>query len=150
MSFPSSQFLARALQPDHVTNPYAKLDQGSRKLKHTLHSKCIADVQPYLEADGSLGRGIFGFVKNQLHTDIVRKASLNRGPNRVLGSHPPPIHASEAQLPRLTRTTLSQLRSGHCGKLRDFQKVSEKRMMTPRGVYQGASGASMDAPGVGL
>ena len=30
-------------------------DQGPRRLKHTLRSKCIADVQPYLEADGSLG-----------------------------------------------------------------------------------------------
>ena len=98
------------------------LDQGSRKLKHTLRSKCIADVQPYLEADGSLGRGNFGFVKNKLHTDIVRKATSNRGPNCVLGSHPPPIHACEAGLPRLTRTTLAQLCSGHCGKLRDFQK----------------------------
>ena len=118
----SSQFLARALQPGHVSYPFATLDQGSRKLKHTLRSKCIADVQPYLEADGSLGRGNFGPVKNKLHTDIVRKATSIRGPNRVLGSHPPPIHACEAGLPRLTRTTLAQLRSGHCGKLRDFQK----------------------------
>ena len=43
-------------------------------------------------------------------------------PNRVLGAHPPPINPNENQLPRQSRVTLSQLRSGHCSKLRDFQK----------------------------
>ena len=117
----SSQFLARALQPEHVSYPYAQLDQGRRGLKHTLRSKCIADVQPYLEDDGSLGRGQFSHVKNKLHTDIVDKSIRNRAPNRVLGVLPPPIDASEASLPRKTRTTLSQLRSGHCARLRDYQ-----------------------------
>ena len=117
----SSQFLARALHPDHVSHPYALLDQGRRGLKQTLRSKCIADVQPYLEEDGSLGRGQFSLVKNKLHTDIVDKSIRNRAPNRVLGVLPPPIDASEASLPRITRTSLSQLRSGHCARLKDYQ-----------------------------
>ena len=117
----SAQHLARTLQPGHVSYPFAQIDNSPRRLKHTLRSKCIADVQPYLEADGSLGRGNFSYVKNQLHTDIVRKSIESSGPNRVLGVRPPPIHASETSLPRITRTTLSQLRSGHCGKLKDLQ-----------------------------
>ena len=117
----SAQYLARFLQIDHVTYPFAQVDNGPRKLKHTLRSKCLADVEPYLEVDGSLGRGNFPRVKNQLHTDIVRKALENTGPNRVLGVRPPPIHASETSLPRISRTTLSQLRSGHCARLKVFQ-----------------------------
>ena len=117
----SAQSLAKFLQSDHVTYPFAQVDNGPRKLRHTLRSKCLADVEPYLEADGSLGRGNFSYVKNQLHTDIVRKALENSGPNRVLGVRPPPIHASELSLPRVSRTTLSQLHSGHCAKLKSYQ-----------------------------
>ena len=47
----SSQYLARSLQSDNVSFPYAQVDQGPRSLKHTLRSKCIGDVQQYLEAD---------------------------------------------------------------------------------------------------
>ena len=61
------------------------------------------------------------YVKNSLHTDIVRKSTNNFQPNCVLGSKPPPIHKSERSLPCITRRTLSQLRSGHCARLRDFQ-----------------------------
>ena len=118
----ASQSLARYLQPGHVSYPYAQVGQGPRTLKHTLRSKCIGDVQPYLEADGSLGRGQFGYVKNRLHTDIVRKAIQESAPNRVLGAHPPPINKNENHLPRKSRVTLSQLRSGHCAKLKDYQR----------------------------
>ena len=45
----------------------------------------------------------------------------NAAPNRVLGRPPPPISKAESSLPRITRTVLSQLRSGHCARLRDFQ-----------------------------
>ena len=117
----SAQCLARFLQSEHVSFPFAQVDDGPRRLRDTLRSKCIADVAPYLEADGTIGRGNFSYVKNQLHTDIVKKVLDNTGPNRVLGVPPPPIHASETSLPRISRTTLSQLRSGFCAKLKDFQ-----------------------------
>ena len=86
-----------------------------------LRSKCIADVQPHLEDDGSLGRDQFSYVKNKLHTDIIDKSIRNRAPNCVLGVPPPPVDASEAYLPRPTWTTLSQLHSGHCARLKDYQ-----------------------------
>ena len=117
----SDQFLARSLQPDHVSYPYTSLDQGPRRLRHTLRLKCLADIEPYLEADGTVSRGKFPAIKKQLHTDIVGQAIDSLGPNRVLGRSPPPIDASETSLPRITRVTLSQLRSGHCVKLRDLQ-----------------------------
>ena len=116
------QFLARALQPGHVSFPYVQMDQGPRRLRETLRSKCLADVQPYLEADGTLAPGNYQRVKDSLHTDIVARAIQNSAPNRVLGVRPPPVDASETSLPRLSRMTLSQLRSGFCGRMKDYQK----------------------------
>ena len=117
----SSQFLARSLQPNHVSHPVVQLDQGPRRLKHTLRSKCIAAVQPYLQPDGTLSQGRFPAVKNLLHTAIVGDTINNLGPNRVLGVPPPLVDASESSLPRQTRTVLAQLRSGQCGRLKDYQ-----------------------------
>ena len=117
----SSQFLAKALQPHHVSNLYVKLDKGRRDLRDTLRSKCINDVQPFLDENGDLPRGSYNEVKSQLHTNIVRDAINRSAPNRVLGRCPPEIHDSEKYLQRAHRVTLSQLRSGHCARLRDYQ-----------------------------
>ena len=70
----SSQFLARTLDPSHVSYPFTTLDQGPRKLKHTLRSKCIEDVRPYLENDGTFSRGNFNKVKNKLHCKKGRES----------------------------------------------------------------------------
>jgi len=43
-----------------------------------------------------------------------------RPSNRVLGFKPPPVHKSEARLPRSWRTTLAQLRSDFCKRLNSF------------------------------
>ena len=117
----SSQFLARSLDPNHVSHPFTTLDQGPRKLKHTLRSTCIEDVSPYLEESGTISRGNYDMVKNKLHNDIVRKSINRSSNNRVIGCKPPPVNSNENHLPGVTRVTLSQLRSGQCARLRDFQ-----------------------------
>ena len=110
----SAQFLAQSLQPHHVSHPNTTLDQGPRKLKDTLCSKVLADVSPYLEDDGTLQRGNYAAVKNQLHPDIVSKNIRNSNNNRVIGLPPPPVNSNENHLPRIIRVTLAQLRSGFC------------------------------------
>ena len=117
----SAQFLARSLQPSHPSHHYAQLDQGHRQLKHTLRSKVIEDVRPYLESDGTAREGSFSYIKNAFHTDIVSKVVRDLAPNRVLGHPPVAVSKSEIYLPRLIRATLSQLRSGACACLKDFQ-----------------------------
>jgi len=42
-------------------------------------------------------------------------------PNRVLGASPPDISPLESLLPRSVRTTLAQLRSGHCRLLNTYK-----------------------------
>ena len=58
---------------------------------------------------------------DKIHTDVVRDAMDRLAPNRVLRQRPPKINPNEKTLPRKTRVTLAQLRSGHCARLKDFQ-----------------------------
>ena len=124
----ASQFLAKALHPDHISHHYVKLDRGRRSNKHTLQSKCIDDVRQYLDEEGNLPRGSYNEVKNNIHTDIVREALNRSSAYRVLGRRPPEISNQETYLPRLSRVTLSQLRSGHCARLRDYQFYKLKKV----------------------
>ena len=117
----SSQFLAHTLQPSHVSHVHMMLDQGPRKLKQTLCSKVYEDVSPYLEEDGTVAPGNYVNIANNLHTDIVAKAISRPEPNRILIRKPPTVYKNKQSLPCITRVTLSQLRFGHCARLRDFQ-----------------------------
>ena len=57
-----------------------------------------------------------------LHTSFVNTAIGNMKDNRVLNSRPPSINDEETTLQRRQRTTLSQLRSGHCKFLNFYKK----------------------------
>ena len=117
----SAQFLARALQPEHPSHPFVTRQDGRRANKHTLKSKTIETVRPFLDADGKIAPGTYRSTINDIHTNAVTSAINNQAPNRVLGTRPPQISKQERRLPRVTRSVLSQLRSGFCSKLRDFQ-----------------------------
>ena len=117
----SSQFLARALQENHPSHRHVIRDKGRRSLAETLRSKCIDVVTPYLNESGKIGAGDFQRVKSAIHTDIVAEAIDRLGSSRVLNGAPPQVDKSEVLLPRLVRSTLSQLRSGFCARLKDYQ-----------------------------
>ena len=53
---------------------------------------------------------------------FVNTAIGNMKDNRVLNSRPPSINDEETLLQRRQRTTLSQLRSGHCKLLNSYKK----------------------------
>ena len=90
-------------------------------MKQTLRSKILDDVRPYLDADGNVAPGDFQRVKAAIHTDVVATTIGQLSSSRVLNARPPPVDKSETSLPRRVRTTLSQLRSGFCARLRSFQ-----------------------------
>ena len=54
-------------------------------------------------------------------TDCKDQTETNFVPNRVLGASPPDISPLESLLPRSVRTTLVQLRSGHCRLLNSYK-----------------------------
>ena len=72
-----------------------------------MRSKVIEDVAPYMENDGTIPKGKFHFVKDQLHTDIVKKAISRASENRVIGRQAPPVNSNENHLPWVIRATLA-------------------------------------------
>jgi hypothetical protein len=60
-------------------------------------------------------------VKINIHTAAVTASITAASPNLFLGYKPPEIDSSELSLPRHYQTTVDQLRSGKCNKLRSYQ-----------------------------
>ena len=56
----------------------------------------------------------------RIHTESVSATIALESPNPILGHKPPEIDKSERDLPRITRSTLSQLRSGYSSKLNSY------------------------------
>ena len=121
LSLLCAQFLSSCLRPNHPSFRVANLDSGPRAKKHTLRSKFLPVVAPYLNADGHLDPPDYGYTIKQLHTQFVANTISSLEPNPVIGFRPPKIHLSEATLPRRVRCALSQLRSGDCHLLASTQ-----------------------------
>ena len=118
-----TQFLASALRPHHPSHQLVRSDPGPRAASRCplLQTAYLSDIQHLLEPDGSIDRDSYRLTLNSIHTDRVTTYLASRSPNRVLGILPPDIADEETQLPRHYRTTLSQLRSGHCSRLNDYR-----------------------------
>jgi len=115
----ATQLFARAMQEHHPSHAIALRDRGRRAMKHTLRSKVGEDVEPFL-VNGVMRAGDFPRALKDIHTKIVGEAVDDLQPNRVLLTAPPLVDPSESYLPRATRSTLSQLRSGHCARLQSY------------------------------
>jgi len=87
-------------------------------MKGTLQ-KYNTEVLP-LTDEGINDIEIYFDCLRSLHTQAVTEAISNYTPNRVLGTLPPDISLLESLLPRPVRTTLAQLRSGHCRLLKAY------------------------------
>ena len=110
----SAQYLVQCLDPDHVCHNITTMDVPPRQMKHTLHTRHYPTVQPLLAATKKE-------TLQAVHTEAVTRAINSQQPNRVLHNRPPPISLEEDTLRRPQRTTLSQLRSGHCQLLNSYQ-----------------------------
>ena len=115
-----AQFLAMALQPSHCSYPLVTSTPGPRSMKHTLSSRYLPTVSPYL-TNGSLPPSDLKSTLKHIHSDAVLATVASLGPNPLLGERPPPVDKSEKSLPRSQRCALAQLRSGYCRLLRDYQ-----------------------------
>jgi len=93
---------------------------GPRIKKQTLQTKYLESVRPFL-TDNTTPSDQVSLIQQEIHTKAVQDAILSTPPNRVLDDAAPEISPEERTLPRAYRTTLSQLRSGHCIALNDFQ-----------------------------
>ena len=113
------------MQPPKQTIPGFQLTSKPlppRSLKPTLqHSrKDIADLLPVNKDDLKAKIRV-------IHTRGVQKALAQYPPNKVLQRNPPEVNSEEISLHRMTRSKLSQLRSGYSRLLNSYlHKIEEK------------------------
>ena len=119
----SSQLLVKCHRISHPSNSLVNEPPGARRMKFTLSTKHHDDIQQFL-TNGVIELDNFKPALDALHTSFVRESIINLGPNPLLDTVPPPIAASEAQLSRIQRSTLSQLRSGQCHLLNDYKVLT--------------------------
>ena len=107
----SAQYLARCLEPENVNNSITTKDTPKRRIKERLFTRHHSNVELMMIAND----------RKAIHTKAVNKAVNSQRRNVVLDVRPPLINVSEKELTRKKRTTLAQLRSGHCKLLGSYK-----------------------------
>ena len=116
----SAQYSARCLEPGNVCHPITTRAAPERRMKETLYTKHRNTVEPMMVKNDRKA------TLQALHTDAVDKAVRSQERNVVLDGRPPPISSSEKELSRRERSTLAQLRSGHCRLLGSYKSRIKK------------------------
>ena len=111
----SAQYLVQCLDTENVCHHITKMDLPPREMKETIFTRHYQTVLPLLANNRK-------DTLQALHTSFVNTAIGSMKDNRVLNSRPPSINDEETLLQRRQRTTLSQLRSGHCKLLNSYKK----------------------------
>ena len=111
----SVQYLVQCLDTENVCHDITKMDLPPREMKETIFTRHYQTVLPLLANNR---KNTF----QALHTSFVNTAIDNMKDNGVLNNLPPPIIDEETFLSGRQRTTLSQLRSGHCKLLYSHKK----------------------------
>ena len=112
----SRQFLLQTHETNHPNRQWNQTDPPQRLTKPTLISCHQDSIEPLLtNTEGWYKSGI-----KSIHTTTVSNTINGYEPNKVLQRIPPVISPDERRLPRSTRTTLAQLRSGYCPLLTSY------------------------------
>ena len=111
----SAQSLVHCLDTENVCYHITTMDHPLREMKETVFTRHNQTVVPLLANTKKASL-------QAIHTSFVNTAIENMTNNRVLNFRPPPINGEETLLLRRQRTTLSQLRSGHCKLLNSYKK----------------------------
>ena len=115
-----AQYLARCLEPSNVSNSITTRDTPKRRRKETLFTRHRSTVEPMISANDRKA------TLRAIHTITVNQAVNRQEVNVVLDDRPPLINNSEKDIPRKKRTTLAQLRSGHCRLLGSYKSRINK------------------------
>ena len=100
-----------------------------RQMVKTLKSKFGDEIKQMSYPD--MPQDIYKQRIKAIHTNSVRSNIAKLEHNKVLGAPPPNISDSEKVLPRITRTTLSQLRSGYSTYLKSYMSRISKDVPIP-------------------
>ena len=149
----SVQYLARCLEPENVNFSITTRELPMRIIKETLFTRHRSVVEPPIIAKDRKT------TLQAIHTMAVNQAVNSLGRNVVLDDRPPVINISEKELTRKERTTLAQLRSGHCRLLGSYKSRISKEVSldvcadcgkTPHDVKHLLPSSSNDHDTVGL
>lgn len=116
----SAQYLAKCSNNGHPCRDLLEHQNHPRMMKHTLTTKHLPVVEAAINTSD---RPI-----NNLHTNAVTAVMASQTVNKVLNTKPPGISKEETKLPRKTRTTLAQLRSGYSKILQSYQNRLNPRI----------------------
>ena len=104
----TAQYLARCLEPGNECHPITTRATPERQMKETLYTRHRNTVESMMINNDKKA------TLQALHTAAVVNAVQCHERNVVLDGRPPPINNSEKEMKRKERSTLAQLRSGHC------------------------------------
>ena len=107
----SRQFLLGSARPSHPNHKNMQ-EAPKRLMKHTLATRFKDDVLP-LTTDGITDEPNYKKGLKTIHCNSVLNSIRTNGHNKVLNDQAPNVNITEINLPRRTRTILSQLRSGY-------------------------------------
>ena len=106
----SKQFLLATQKPEHPNKTDLSAPPPPRQMKRTLRS-CFGDQIKRI-SNPNLSDEQYKSKLKLIHTRSVQTV-INSLDNKVLNTKPPDISKTEKSLPRTTRSTLAQLRSGY-------------------------------------
>ena len=109
----SKQYLVSTQLDSHPVKIDLYSPPPARNMKQTLKSKFGRYVRKLIPRDEHLDKDKYKKKIKIIHTKEVQENIKNLGNNPVLNAPPPEINICERNLPRTTRSTLSQLRSSH-------------------------------------
>ena len=89
-------------------------------MKQTLKTRFGQKLKTVLQNTTELDPASYKSHLKSIHTRSVQATIAKQSRNKVIQEQPPPIDKSEKILPRKTRTTLSQLRSGYSTHLNSY------------------------------
>ena len=112
------QFLLATQKPEHPNKTDLSAPPPPRQMKRTLRSRFGNEIKSL--SNPNLTNDQYKSKLKQLHTRSVRQV-INSLDNKVLHGRPPEINRTEQSLPRTTRSTLSQLRSGYSVYLNSYK-----------------------------
>ena len=104
----------------NVCHPITTRATPERQMKETLYTRHRNTVEPMMVNNDRKA------TPQALHTAAVVKAVQCHERNVVLDGRPPPINNSEKELIRKERSTLAQLKSGHCRLLGSYKSRIKK------------------------
>ena len=109
----TDQFLFSMHKDNHPNRHIIQNSRPDRRMREDILSKNLDNINHLIPDDKTISPGDYKIRLKSVHSQSVSNYIDSRPPSKVLLDNRPDICKSERSLPRRTRTTLAQLRSGY-------------------------------------